>query len=238
MISTSVFLAILVFAPGIVRAQDVANTGDTPWKEFGLFLGPIQKHTGVFHNENGVFIPWTALCSSAQSYLLESCDSLINPDGSLTTAGDTAVGCITNGAIITAIAAKMNMSPGVIENLLRGLAPMTGCSGIVDLNQVQASPDIQRLAEFAGEMGNRSPSANSNTNNIPLINTRLNSVVNFCLKSLPKGYAACDRQLSPAVSKICAEHAGQPIDACSDGKVAQYYKIRSTQIAKNSMIPK
>ena len=61
-------------------------------------------------------------------------------------------------------------------------------------------------------------------------------MVNFCLKSLPKGYAACDSELSPAVSKICAEHIGQPIDACSDGKVAQYYKIRSSEMAKNSTI--
>lgn len=84
---------------------------------------------------------------------------------------------------------------------------------------------------------NRPPNANNNnSNNIPLINARLNSVVNFCLKSLPKGYAACDSQLSTAVSNICAEHVGQPIDACSDGKVAQYYKIRSTEITKNSTI--
>jgi hypothetical protein len=83
---------------------------------------------------------------------------------------------------------------------------------------------------------NRSPNTNNVNNNIPLINARLNSVVSFCLKSLPKGYAACDSQLSPAVSKICAEHAGQPIDACRDGKVDQYYRIRSTEIAKNSTI--
>ena len=83
---------------------------------------------------------------------------------------------------------------------------------------------------------NRSPNITNDNNNIPLINARLNSVVNFCLKSLPKGYAACDSQLSPAVSKICAEHAGQPIDACRDGKVDQYYRIRSTEIAKNSTI--
>jgi len=83
---------------------------------------------------------------------------------------------------------------------------------------------------------NRSPNTNNDNNNIPLINARLNSVVNFCLKSLPKGYAACDSQLSPAVSKICAEHAGQPIDACRDGKVDQYYRLRSTEIAKNSTI--
>ena len=87
---------------------------------------------------------------------------------------------------------------------------------------------------------NRAPSSNNNNNNngnnIPLINSRLNSVVNFCLKSLPKGYAACDGQLGPAVEKLCADHAGQPIDACSDGKVAQYYKVRSAEIAKNSTI--
>ena len=46
----------------------------------------------------------------------------------------------------------------------------------------------------------------------------------------------CDSQLSTAVSNICAGHAGQPIDACSDGKVAQYYKIRSAEITKNSTI--
>ncbi|HEY7573363.1 MAG TPA: hypothetical protein VH796_18545 [Nitrososphaeraceae archaeon] len=83
---------------------------------------------------------------------------------------------------------------------------------------------------------NRAPSTNNNSDSIPLINSRLNSVVNFCLKSLPKGYAACDGQLGPAVDKICSDHAGQPIDACSDGKVAQYYKVRSTEIAKNSTI--
>jgi hypothetical protein len=128
--------------------------GDTTWKEFGLFIGPIQKHTGVFHNENGVFIPWTTLCNSGQSYLLQSCNSLINPDGSLTNAGDKAVGCITNGAIITVIATKLNMPLSSISNLLSGLAGITGCSGIVNLHQAQASPEIQRLAEFAGQMGN------------------------------------------------------------------------------------
>ena len=128
------------------------TSGITPWKEFGVFLGPIQKHTGVFHNENGVFIPWTTL-SSAQSYLLESCDSLIDPDGVLTSAGDKAVGCITNGAIITIFAHQLNMQMDTIGNILGALAKPTGCDGIVDLNQTQASPDLQRLVQFAGQMG-------------------------------------------------------------------------------------
>jgi hypothetical protein len=145
-------LVLLVVAPGIARAQGATTSGDTPWKEFGVFLGPIQKHTGVFHNENGVFIPWTTLCTSAQSYMLESCDTLINSDGTLTTAGDTAVGCITNGAIITMFAAQLNIPLGTIKGILGGLAEPTGCSGIVNMDQIQTSPDLQRLVQFAGAM--------------------------------------------------------------------------------------
>ena len=117
-----------------------------------MFLGPIQKHTGVFHNENGVFIPWTTLCRAGQSYLIESCTSLINPDCSLTNAGDTAVGCITNGAIITALAASFNIPLDTIKGLLGTLAGPTGCSGIVDMNQIKNSPDVQRLMQFAGTL--------------------------------------------------------------------------------------
>jgi hypothetical protein len=149
----AVTLELSIITPRVVRAQNTTTSGDTPWQEFGVFIGPIQEHTEVFHNENGVFIPWTTLCNSAQTYLLESCDSLINSDGSLTRDGDTAVGCITNGAIISAIGAKMNMSAGTLLGLLMGLAPMTGCGGIVDLNQVQSSPDIQRLVQLAVKMG-------------------------------------------------------------------------------------
>ncbi len=58
---------------GQQQAGQSTISGDNQWQEFGLFFGPIQKHTGVFHNENGVFIPWTTLCNAGQSYLAESC---------------------------------------------------------------------------------------------------------------------------------------------------------------------
>jgi Tfp pilus assembly protein PilV len=60
------------------EAQSTTTSGNTPWQEFGVFIGPFQKHTGVFHNENGVFIPWTTMCAAEQSYLVESCGSLLN----------------------------------------------------------------------------------------------------------------------------------------------------------------
>jgi len=132
-----------------VRAQDTTTSGNSPWQEFGVFFGPIQKHTGVFHNENGVFIPWTTLCTSGQTYLLESCGSLIDSGGSLTSAGDTAVGCITNGAIATVFASQFNIPLDTIKGLLGGLAGLTGCGGIVNMDQIQTSPDLQRLVQFA-----------------------------------------------------------------------------------------
>lgn len=145
-------LSVLLGTPGIVLAQNTTTSGNSPWQEFGVFLGPIQKHTGVFHNENGVFIPWTTLCASGQTYLLESCGSLVNPDGSLTSAGDTAVGCITNGAIATVIASQFNIPLNTIKSLLGSLAKQTGCGGIVNMDQIQTSPDLQRLVQSAGTM--------------------------------------------------------------------------------------
>jgi hypothetical protein len=130
-------------------ASGTLTSGNTAWQEFGLFVGPIQRHTGVYHNENGVFIPWTTLCKAGQSYLNETCDSLINPGGSLSSEGDKAVGCITNGAILTAIASSFNISIDTIKGLLGFLAPHTGCGGIVKLDQIQTSPDLQRLMQFA-----------------------------------------------------------------------------------------
>ena len=62
------------------------------------------------------------------------------------------VGCITNGAILTVAANKyLGMQTGTIGNLLNFLAKPTGCEGIVDLNKTQTSPDLQRLAQFAGQ---------------------------------------------------------------------------------------
>ena len=134
------------------ESSGVTTIGDTPWKEFGVFLGPIQRHTGVYHNENGVFLPWTTVCNKSQSYLLQSCDSLIGPDGKLTSAGDKALGCITNGVIVTAIAAKLNIQFSTIENILNAVAKPTGCDGIVNMDQIQSSPTIQLLAGYVGKM--------------------------------------------------------------------------------------
>jgi hypothetical protein len=79
---------------------------------------------------------------------------------------------------------------------------------------------------------NTSQTSSNNKNNA-FLNARLNQVVDFCIRSLPNGTAACDNQLLPLVNKICAEDAARPmIDACTDGKVLQYYQSRNTESNK------
>jgi hypothetical protein len=113
-----------------------------------VFPPLVNMHLGVYHNEKGVFIPWKTLCSLTQQYLVESCDSLINPDGSLTSQGDRAVGCIWNGAIIAGAANKLHLPVATITTILGGLAPSTGCGGIMNMNQIQSSPLVQNFQQF------------------------------------------------------------------------------------------
>ena len=85
--------------------QNVSTTSPqtSAWKDFGDFSdlaniplvgGMIASHsvaTHILHNEQGVFIPWSVICAQGSQYLLKPCSSLVNPDGSLTSQGDTAV---------------------------------------------------------------------------------------------------------------------------------------------------
>lgn len=80
---------------------------------------------------------------------------------------------------------------------------------------------------------NRASTATPNTiENQSTLNTRLNSIVDFCLNSLPKGVQACDNQLKDLVSQVCSANSGQ-LDACHNGKVNLYYKARSAEQSKS-----
>jgi hypothetical protein len=81
---------------------------------------------------------------------------------------------------------------------------------------------------------NRSSSSNANnqrSDNIIGLNSRLNNVVSFCMNSLPSGIKACDNELRSLVTQVCASTNGQ-LDACHNGLVDQYYKIRAQQGVK------
>ena len=79
------------------------------------------------------------------------------------------------------------------------------------------------------------PPTNPNNSNNAFVNARLNQVVDFCLRSLPNGTSVCDSELLPVVNKLCNEDGARGImDACTDGRVQQYYKARD--VANNKTI--
>jgi hypothetical protein len=139
-----------VLAVFAVLVSDLAN--------IPLVGGMIASHsitTNILHNEQGVFIPWSIICAQGSQYLLKPCSSLVNPDGSLTSQGDTAVGCIRNGFAAAALATKFNIPFDTIKNGLKTFAGLTGCGGIVDTDQIQNSTELQYLLHSVGSLASK-----------------------------------------------------------------------------------
>ena len=51
--------------------------------------------------------------------------------------GDKAIGCITNGAILTVGGNMLGLQTGTIGKVVNFLAKPTGCDGIVNMDQIQ-----------------------------------------------------------------------------------------------------
>ena len=60
------------------------------------------------------------------------------------------------------------------------------------------------------------------------INIQLNSVIDFCLKSLPEGTPECDNQLGEVVVSTCKANNNE-LDACMNDRVNQYYAMRNVK---------
>jgi hypothetical protein len=97
---------------------------------------------------------WMNACSTIQQFLYQSCDAYVNSDGTLTSAGERAVVCIRNGAVLAAGGTVGGVPPSIAADILGGLAEMTGCGGIVDMQEVRqvvslgGLTDISSLSKF------------------------------------------------------------------------------------------
>lgn len=64
-------------------------------------------------------------------------------------------------------------------------------------------------------------------------NDKINRILDICIRSLPNGIPACDDpRLRDGINKVC-ESNNNKLDACHDGKMDQYYRIRNE--AKNTI---
>jgi hypothetical protein len=93
-------------------------------------------------------IDWMGMCNKVQLALYQSCDTLVNSsDGSLTSEGERAFGCIRNGALLALGALGLGLPPGVIIGGLGLLAAPTGCDSIVKMDQLGSIGDLSSLSK-------------------------------------------------------------------------------------------
>jgi hypothetical protein len=151
-----------IFLQSELGAQNNQLTGQG-WKDLGdlsdlkniPLVGPmLASHsvkTTILRNERGIFIPWSFACQKLQSYLIPSCDTLVQ-NGVLTHEGDRAIGCIRNGFAAAILANEYHISFDTIKSALSFAGPITGCGGIVNLDSIPNSPLLQNILGFAGGM--------------------------------------------------------------------------------------
>jgi len=104
-ITTLTLAAVLLTSTGVVKAQEEQSSGPD----------------------------WNSICNQVQSLLVQSCADLVYPDGTLTQAGQTAVGCIRNGVVLGLGGLAITpLSLPMIIAILKALSVPTGCGNIVN----------------------------------------------------------------------------------------------------------
>jgi hypothetical protein len=93
---------------------------------------------------------WMNACSTVQEFLYQSCDSYVNSDGTLTSEGEKAVICIRNGAVLAVGGTVGGVPPSIAADILGGLAEITGCGGIVDMDEVKRMVSFGGLTDLGG----------------------------------------------------------------------------------------
>lgn len=89
---------------------------------------------------------WSKICNDLQVALVSSCEVLVNPDNTLTSEGDRAVGCIRNGIALAGGGALLLSLPlPLIISSLQALEQPTGCGGIVEWGAIGSIPDLEGI---------------------------------------------------------------------------------------------
>jgi hypothetical protein len=79
---------------------------------------------------------WKDLCTKVSFALISSCDTLVNSDNTLTTAGMHARDCIQNGALLAGGALLFGTPPTTIVSALPIVAQLFGCGDVVDFSKL------------------------------------------------------------------------------------------------------
>ena len=114
------------------------NYNSTVSKAFSVVNAP-SGYTGI---------DWSGKCQLVQVALTQSCDMLVNPDGSLSDQGRHAMNCIRNGALLGSGAKLIGIPTGIILGGLRMLAGPTGCDDVVNADALKGISGLGSIISF------------------------------------------------------------------------------------------
>ena len=94
-------------------------------------------------------IDWNTLCTdiSQMNILLQPCSDLVNSNGTLTPAGDTAIGCIRNVLSLGLGELHHGVPLGKVIFGLGLLMQPTGCGDAVNMNAVESPNQFKFLTQ-------------------------------------------------------------------------------------------
>ena len=79
---------------------------------------------------------WMDLCTKISFALTSSCDTLVNPDNTLTSQGMHVRDCIQGGALLAGAALLLGTPPTTIVSVLPTVAQLSGCGDVVDFSKL------------------------------------------------------------------------------------------------------
>jgi hypothetical protein len=93
-----------------------------------------------------LLLDWIKTRNDLQAALVSSCDVLVNPDNTLTTEGERAMGCIRNGILLAGGGSILAALPlPLIIAVLQVLEEPTGCGGIVEWGLIGEVGDLRSI---------------------------------------------------------------------------------------------
>ena len=97
-------------------------------------------------------IDWRILCNniSQMNILFQSCDNLVSQNGTLTSAGETAMGCIKNGLSLGLEALHHGVPLSSVIFGLNLLTQPTGCGAELNMNAIESANQFQFLTRAMG----------------------------------------------------------------------------------------
>ena len=111
-----------------------------------------NDNSGSATNSEGSQGNYAGICQTVQPVLLQSCDTLVNPDGSLTSAGTSALGCIRNRIVLDGGATLLGVPLHVVLAGLSILAAPTSCGGIVDMSGFNRLSNIGSIGSLLSQL--------------------------------------------------------------------------------------